>query len=705
MQTRSALHACEQLLPGVQFQPVPIETPGDRDRATDLRLSPEDFFCKDLDDALRDGAIDCALHSAKDLPDACPHGIDRFWLPWREDPRDAVIRPKPAARNANAPTPERPLRIGVSSDRRAAYCQRRFPDAELAPIRGNIEDRLRQLDNGECDLLLMAAAALHRLDLKHRISEYIPLEDLQVPEGQGVLALTFRAGDDRFIKLRNLLIHPVILAGAGIGAADNATQAAVDALRGCDVCLHDALLPAELLRLLPPTARRIAVGKRAGRHSTSQDEICARLLEHAKKGQRVVRLKGGDPTVFGRLTEEVDALQGERLPFRVLPGVGALTVAAASTGILPSRRRVARGFSVLTPRRAGGREFAPVPAEERLRIPQVFYMAASLLSELAQQYLDEGFPPETPVALIFDAGGEGEQVVHQTLASASSAPAERPRHAPGLVVIGGVADPRHRFRTHAPLEGARVLYCGAEHGLAKARRAIERFGGRCVGRPMIRLEIADQARTWLPRVPEADCVLITSPSCARLFLDAWMGGALDLRSIPRLIVCGPGTAAVFEERGIRPDIVPQHAFGAAGLKEALARLDLRSKTVVRLRSDRATPAVADELRSRGATVHDVEFYRNRAVTHEHIPRCDAVVFTSASCVEAFLQNAAPGALATALVCAIGSPTARALERAAGIRNPLIPPRATIPSCIQAVAGVYTARRIHAPRGGSEGGCA
>ncbi|MFW5802553.1 MAG: hydroxymethylbilane synthase [Verrucomicrobiota bacterium] len=697
-QTRNALNQCERCLPGIRFELVPVDTPGDRDRTTDLRVSPENFFSKDLDDALRNRALDCALHSAKDLPETSPTDIDRFWLPWREDPRDAIIRPDAGTTDGTPRTEipdNRALRIGVSSDRRETFCRQRFPNAELTSVRGNIEDRLRQLDNGDFDLLIMAAAALHRLELAHRISEYIPLHDLPVPEGQGVLAMTFRSDDHRLIALRNLLIHPVILAGAGIGAAENATQAVVDALRSCDVCLHDALLPEELLDNLPPTARSIPVGKRAGQHSVPQDKICALLLDHAKKGRRVLRLKGGDPAVFGRLAEEVGALQAEKIPFRVLPGLGALSVAAASTGILPSRRNTARGFSVLTPRKAGEKTFAPVRPDERLRIPQVFYMGTGVVAQLAQQYLDEGFPGGTPVALVFDAGGDDEQVVHRTLASVSTDPPPRPDGAPGLVFIGDVANPEHTFHTHAPLEGKRVLYCGAKHGVAKARRAVQRFGGKCIARPMIQLEINDEARSWVPAAPEFDDILITSPACARLFLDAWTENVLDLRSIPRLLLCGPGTAAVFEERGIVPDIVPERAFGAEGLNEELARLDLEGRKLLRLRSDKGTPAVAEELRSRGACVEDVEFYRNRALTYDHIPEADAVVFTSASSVKAFLQNASAKVLNNKLACAIGKPTADALEQSAQIRNPLIPPECTIPSCIQAIAGAYTVSKMTA----------
>ena len=194
---------------GLDFKVVPFSSPGDRDQATDLRVSPGDFFTRDLDQALLDGRIDCAIHSAKDLPpEGLPEGLDWFWLPWREDPRDCLV-----TRVAE------PRRVGVSSGRRDAWCAKRFPEAERVTLRGAIPERLAKLDRGDYDAIVVAAAALHRLGLRDRISEYISLEDLPPPPGQGVLAMTFRRDDPRLRALRNLYIKAVRFVGAGVGEA------------------------------------------------------------------------------------------------------------------------------------------------------------------------------------------------------------------------------------------------------------------------------------------------------------------------------------------------------------------------------------------------------------------------------------------------------------------------------------------------------
>ena len=178
-QTRQAIERLCGIFPSLKFELVSMSSPGDRDKATDLRLTPGDFFTRDLDEAVLEGRIDCAVHSAKDLPDELPAEMDLLYLPWTEDPRDVLILPQGVSVIPDAP------RIGVSSARREDYCRKRFPDAVMLSIRGNIDQRIRQLDIGDYDLLIMAAAGLNRIGMADRISEYIPLHELTTPPGQG----------------------------------------------------------------------------------------------------------------------------------------------------------------------------------------------------------------------------------------------------------------------------------------------------------------------------------------------------------------------------------------------------------------------------------------------------------------------------------------------------------------------------------------
>ncbi|HEY5652764.1 MAG TPA: hydroxymethylbilane synthase [Pontiella sp.] len=200
-QTRQALDRIERTLKDVVFEMVVITSTGDTDRTTDLRESPADFFTKELDTSLLCGEIDLAVHSAKDLPHPLPNNIQSFWLPWREDPRDVLVLPHGKTLADLSQTPI----IGISSERREQYCSRRFPEAVQKNIRGNIEERIEQLDRGDFDIVIMASAALFRLGMEERITEWIPLEELKVPEGQGYLAVTYREGDERISSLHKRL--------------------------------------------------------------------------------------------------------------------------------------------------------------------------------------------------------------------------------------------------------------------------------------------------------------------------------------------------------------------------------------------------------------------------------------------------------------------------------------------------------------------
>jgi len=220
-QTRAALDRLENLLDGVRFEMVPIASIGDTDRTTDLRQSPADFFTRELDAALLHGEIDLAVHSAKDLPDPMVGNIDVFWLPWREEPRDVLILSKG---RKISDLPANPI-IGVSSERRAEYCAKRFPGGIQKNIRGNIEERIAQVDDGSYDIVLMAAAALVRLGLTERITEWIPLDELEVPEGQGYLAVTLRKGEPSPLRTLFPMIGKRILLTNSEALQEKATTA------------------------------------------------------------------------------------------------------------------------------------------------------------------------------------------------------------------------------------------------------------------------------------------------------------------------------------------------------------------------------------------------------------------------------------------------------------------------------------------------
>ena len=638
-QTHEALGILASRLAGFAADVVTFETPGDRDLATPLAKSAPDFFTRDLDDALRDGRIDFAIHSAKDLPQDIADDLDWFWLPNRADRRDAWVRRKGV---------RTPSRIGVSSDRRAAYARTAYPRAKLLPIRGAIDSRLRQVAEGRFDAVLMAMAGLTRLYPDAKFDglpvkvEPIPETALMPPEGQGALAVTFRKGDARLNALRQAFVKAVRFTSAGVGDPGLITVRGAQDLAEADVVLADALSGWRAPDL-GQTARWIDVGKRCGSHTMPQDAITRLICDEVRKGWRVVRLKGGDAGLFGRLAEEMAALDSLSLPYLVRPGVSALTAATAPNGLLLTARGIAGGFAVSTPRSGG------------TKTPHVFFMATRLARETLKR-----FPPDEPYAMVWDACGPCERIE----TGVCGRPRLKADGAPGLLVVGFAGAPRIR---------PRVLLTCSSAVMPHAVRAFEDRGDRVVPWPMIRLETRPSAaRKLSAAVRRAEAIVFTSPGAVEAFFAAWGG---DARHLPQLWTCGAGTDSALRRHGVASDILPAHDFSAKGLVARLRqegdRLD--GCRVLRVRSVQAGSAIASALRRQGAVVEDLALYDTLPMEREGaLPRTESVFFASASAVSAFLARYGVAPLARRAIFAIGEPTRSALPARLRAKAKLFP---------------------------------
>ena len=683
-QTRAAVRSLRQTFPDTRWRIVPMASPGDRDQTTPLEKSAPDFFTRDLDEAVRMGRIDCAVHSAKDLPgysgaggDMVTEGLDWFWLPEREDPRDCwVFRAGQEIKGLKG------LKIGISSARRRAFARRAFPKAKLLPIRGTIDSRIRQMLEGRYDALLMALAGLKRLfkvsgdtfRLDGQAVRLAPIsvEELSPPEAQGVLAVTFRTGDARFAAMRSRFVKAVRFVSAGVGDAGLCTLTGLNDIASADVVLYDDLMGSldDLKAQLPPPCGAdrplpvfVPVGKRCGAHSMRQPDITRLICDEARKGRRVVRLKGGDAGLFGRLAEETEALAALAIPFVVRPGVSALTAATTGTGMLLTRRGVSRGFTALTPRSSGA------------DTPIVLFMAIRVAAEEAQKLIAAGQSPQTPCAIVFDAAGPNEEIWQGSLRDlvkgvkgfkglngfngfkglkgVNGLKDDRP----GLVIVGEAAT--HLWPKLGPLAGRRVLLTCSTAVQPQARLAIEDRGGRPIPWPMIEL----RARS-LPEIEASGygAIVLTSPSAVRIFFQSC---AIDRRKLPKFFTCGAGTDAELRRYGVASDLMPESDFSANGLIKVIkgfkGNKDLKGLKVLRLRSAKAGPAVADALRTVGAQVDDFILYDNVAVAHaDPLPPFDAVHFASASAVEAFVAAYGVSSLRGKDIFVMGEPTRAAL---------------------------------------------
>lgn len=647
IQTQGAMDFISSRFPGVHCEFVPVETPGDRDLSTPIEKSAPDFFTRDLDEAVRSGVVDFAVHSAKDLPDAIADDLDWFWLPNREDPRDCWVFRK-GGEGAGI------RKVGVSSERRGEHARRRFPAAELAPIRGAVDSRVRQLLDGKFDAVVMAMAGLKRLfpewfrpgaDIPVDVSP-IPVDELAPPEAQGALAVVFRAEDVRLMDIRAEFVKAVRFVSAGVGDAALITVKGARDLACADVVLHDDLIGADVVNVCPVRrgARLVRVGKRCGAHSMGQAEITRLICDEARKGRRVVRLKGGDAGLFGRLAEETDALRALRIPFVVRPGVSALVAATTGTGMLLTKRGESCGFRVYTPRSAGSDE------------QRVLFMATKVAEAEAERMVAGGLSPRTPCAFVWDAASPCERIWRGTLddvrrgrAGAGAA------DSPGLFIVG--SSTAGEWPRLGPFAGRRVLLTCSAAVMERAVLAVEDRGGRPVPCPLIELVPTDGLLSALDGLSRYWAITLTSPSAVRIFFETCR---IDRRRLPKFFTCGAGTDGELRRYGVSSDVMPAHDFSASGLIEEIGRLDLAGRRILRLRSALASAAVADALRVAGAEVDDVVLYDNVSTPPPSLPPFDDVFFASASAVRSFVSSFGADALEGKGVYVMGGPTRTAL---------------------------------------------
>ncbi len=471
------------------------------------------------------------------------------------------------------------------------------------------------------------------------------------PEAQGYLAVVFKSGNERLMTMRQRFVKAVRFVSAGVGDAGLCTVAGQRDIASADIVLHDALFDQLLLNISTPqhlnpstsqplNISTLSVGKRCGAHSMTQAEITRLICDEARKGRRVVRLKGGDAGLFGRLAEETDALTALKLPFVVRPGVSALTAATTGTGILLTRRGESRGFTAYTPRSTG------------TETPQVLFMSLRVAAEEAKRLRKEGWPAKTPCAFVFDAAGPREEVVQTTLGEVKSIAGEE---RPGLLIVGQVA--AHRWPALGELAGRRVLLTCSEAVQEKAVLAVEDRGGKPIRWPLIRL-----VSRKLSLDPSAyDGIVLTSPSAVRIFFEAC---PCDRRQLPEFLTCGAGTDAGLRRYGVSSDVMPAKDFSAAGLIAEIREMDLRGRHVLRLRSAKAGVAVARALKRAGAKVDDVVLYDNEfCASADKLPPFDDVFFASASAVESFLAQYGAAKLRGKGIYVMGAPTRAALPPA------------------------------------------
>ncbi len=447
----------------------------------------------------------------------------------------------------------------------------------------------------------------------------------------------------------------VYLVGAGPGDPGLLTVRALELIARADTILYDRLIPLGALDGARENAELLFAGKQGGGHSVPQEQTQALMVERALAGREVVRLKGGDPFVFGRGGEEALALREAGIPFEVVPGVTAGVAAPAYAGIPVTHRGLATAVAFVTGRTHMGTPHdgaqagkAPTKEEFGLDWPAlaafpgtlVFYMGVRQLERIAESLIGAGRAASQPVAVVQRGTFQDQRTVRGTLATIAEVARREQIEAPAITVVGAVAELADRldWLEALPLAGRVVAVTRARSQASALARRLEELGATVVQAPVIRA----RALPGPPIDPAPyDLICLTSPNGVDALFERLAAAGLDARALAgaRLAVIGPGTARALAAHGIEADIVPER-FVAESLVEALADVEIRRALVAR--ASEARDVLPDALRARGVEVDVLALYETIAEPLSESAlkgacEADYITFTSSSTVRYFLQ--------------------------------------------------------------------
>jgi uroporphyrinogen III methyltransferase / synthase len=464
----------------------------------------------------------------------------------------------------------------------------------------------------------------------------------------------------------------VYLVGAGPGDPGLMTARSLELIASADAIFHDRLIPPGALDGARPEAELVYVGKAPGKPAIPQAEIGERLIEAAREGKSVVRLKGGDPFVFGRGGEEGEALRDAGVEFEVVPGVTAGVAASAYAGIPVTHRDDASAVAFVTGHEDPEKAETALDWEALARFPGtlVFYMGVKRLGENAAALIAAGRDADEAAAAVERGTMGGQCTVVATLATLAEAVEREGIGAPALIVVGKVVERRGSLAwlERRPLHGRRIVVTRARAQASGLATMLRGLGAGVVELPAIRIEPrieSEEVRRAVEQIGEYALICLTSPNGVRLLFDA----IHDARAMANATIAaiGPGTARALAEHGITADVVPER-FVTEALVEALEGVDVDGRPVLVARAAEARDVLPDALRERGAEVDVVALYET--VREEPAPEtieaaedADYVTFTSSSTVRNLTEALGDRFPASARIVSIGPITSEAAREA------------------------------------------
>lgn len=442
----------------------------------------------------------------------------------------------------------------------------------------------------------------------------------------------------------------VWLVGAGPGDIGLLTLKGLQVLRDADVIVYDHLVGRSLLTVIGEHGRMINVGKEAGHHPVAQERINQILVEEAEKGQSVVRLKGGDPFLFGRGGEELQVLRDRGIPYEVVPGVTSSLAVPAYQGIPVTHREYASSVHIITAhRKKGGETGLDYHALAQLNGTLVFLMGVTALEDIQAGLLEAGMSPDMPAAVLQEGTTARQRKAAAPLKEIEREAKQAGIEPPAIIIVGEVCRlcGRLSWYEELPLSGMRILVTRPREHVSETADRLRRKGAEVLEVPAIATVPYMQQpgiRKALEQLEDYSWIVFTSQVGVRIFFEEMAENDVDVRRLSgvHLAVIGEGTRKALRERGILADLMPEVYEGEA-LAEALIRQGIRGKKILIPRAAKGNQMLVPMLEGAGAYVEDLPIYETVYRECQSIDlkeefaggRIDCVVFTSASTVDGF----------------------------------------------------------------------
>ncbi len=500
----------------------------------------------------------------------------------------------------------------------------------------------------------------------------------------------------------------VYLVGAGPGDPGLITVRGKQCIENSDVIIYDYLASPALLDFASQDSELIYVGKKGGDHTLAQDKINELIVEKAKKGATVCRLKGGDPFIFGRGGEEAEELVANAIPFEVVPGVTSAIAAAAYAGIPLTHRKLTATLAFITGHEDPHKKESNIDWES-LAVgfgTLVFFMGVKNLPDITQKLIANGRSPETPVALVRWGTTPRQTTVTGTLGNISERVKQAGLKPPAIIVVGEVVQLRKALKwfEKRPLLGKRIVVTRARQQASDLTRRLHGLGAECLEFPTIMVVAPNDLAALdnaVQNLTNYDWIVFTSVNGVKFFFDHLFGKNKDVRALSHLhtAAIGPATADKLFEHGLKSDIVPQN-YRAEAVVDAFRKISLKGKKILLPRAKEARPILPVELRKMGAEVDEVTTYLTKKppvntdllIKHLEEKNIDLVTFTSSSTVQNF-KDLLPPETAEQLIqgitfASIGPITTETAIKL-GFEVPITATSYTIPGLCEAIVNYYS----------------